>query len=294
MTDHLEEHDPNSGIDVVVPVYRAAEALDRCLATLLRHTTLPPHRLIVVVDGPQPEDVEEILTRRLEDRSDDIRLIRLPARSGFVAAVNRGMSDSSRDVVLLNSDTEVTADWLDKLQSAAYSAPDIATVTPLSNSATICSLPEFLEDNFLPAGISTNTMGAIVEQVTQRERPRLPTGVGVCLYIRRATLDTVGLFDEARFGIGYGEENEFCIRASAAGFEHIADDATFIFHRGQQSFGADAARTARTGCTDAGRREGQAGGEPRRRGRASRCYGPLQGLRSRRRGARARGRQHLY
>ena len=76
------------------------------------------------------------------------------------------MAGSKRDVVLLNSDTEVSAGWLDKLQAAAYSAPKIATVTPLSNSATICSLPEFLEDNLVPEGVSTEMMGEIVERVS--------------------------------------------------------------------------------------------------------------------------------
>jgi glycosyltransferase involved in cell wall biosynthesis/GT2 family glycosyltransferase len=245
MADRLEAHE-QARVDVVVPVYRAAASLDRCLASVFLHTTFPPHRLIVVVDGPQPETVEEVLTRRTEEYGDFVHLIRMDYRTGFVAAVNRGMSASSRDVVLLNSDTEVTAGWLHKLREAAYSAPRIATVTPLSNNATICSLPEFLEDNALPAAISADAMGEIVERVTRRERPRLPTGVGVCLYIRRQALDAVGLFDEKSFGLGYGEENEFCCRATAAGFEHLADDATFVFHEGQKSFGADSARRRRS------------------------------------------------
>jgi glycosyltransferase involved in cell wall biosynthesis/GT2 family glycosyltransferase len=244
MADRLETH-PDVKVDVVVPVYRAAAALDRCLASVILHTPLPPHRLILVIDGPQPEDVEDVLSRRTNGHSNDIHLIRMGFRTGFVAAVNRGMSASSRDVVLLNSDTEVTAGWLEKLREAANSAPRIATVTPLSNNATICSLPEFLEDNALPAGISTETMGEIVERTTRRERPRLPTGVGVCLYIRREALEEVGLFDEQSFGLGYGEENEFCCRATTAGFEHVADDATFIFHEGQKSFGPESSRRRR-------------------------------------------------
>ncbi len=241
----LDPH-PTDGIDVVIPVYGAAAALECCLASVLRHTRCPPNRVIVVVDGPQDDAVEHVLARNQDGTADQILLIRNSVRSGFVAGVNRGMRASGRDVVLLNSDTEVTARWLEKLQTAAYSSPTIATVTPLSNNATICSLPEFLEDNLLPAGVSPDTMGDVVERVSFREYPRLPTGVGVCLYIKRAVLDAVGLFDERRFGLGYGEENEFCVRATAAGFEHIADDATFVYHAGQRSFGAGTAKRVRT------------------------------------------------
>ncbi len=48
----------------------------------------------------------------------------------------------SRDVVLLNSDTEVPTGWLSRLTAQAYAHPRIATVSPFSNNATICSYPD--------------------------------------------------------------------------------------------------------------------------------------------------------
>jgi glycosyltransferase involved in cell wall biosynthesis len=170
-------------------------------------------------------------------------ILRNPSRRGFVGSVNRGMAQSDRDVVLLNSDTEVTSGWLEKLQEAAFSHPAIATVTPFSNHATIASLPRGAEVNALPAGWTVDGFAALVERVSARERPRLPTGIGVCLYVKRKALDLLGPFDETRFGLGYGEESEFCFRALKAGFLNVLDDATFIWHAGQRSFGAS--RTSR-------------------------------------------------
>jgi GT2 family glycosyltransferase len=233
------DRDPGP-VDVVVPVYGAAAELAACLASLLRHTDLSRHRLILVVDGPQEPAVEEALGSLGEEAA---LILRNPERRGFVGSVNRGMAASDRDVTLLNSDTEVTAGWLEKLQEAAYSDPAIATVTPFSNNATIVSLPRFAEVNALPAGWSADRFAALVERVSALERPRLPTGVGVCLYIKRKALDRLGLFDEERFGLGYGEESEFCFRALKAGFLNVLDDATFIYHAGQRSFGAS--RSAR-------------------------------------------------
>ena len=225
-------------IDVIIPVYGAAAELAACLASLLRHTDLACHRLVLVIDGPQEPEVEAVLAIVAERPEEQVLILRNPARRGFVGSVNRGMGVSDRDVVLLNSDTEVTAGWLEKLREAAYSHPAIATVTPFSNNATIASLPRFAEVNALPAGWSADRFAALVERVAARERPRLPTGVGVCLYIKRKALDRLGLFDEARFGLGYGEESEFCFRALKAGFLNVLDDATFIYHAGQRSFGA--------------------------------------------------------
>jgi len=217
-------------VDVVIPVYGAADELRACLESVIRETDLTRHRLILVFDGPQDDEVEKIVANVTA------RVLRNEQRGGFVVAANRGMRESTTDVVLLNSDTIVTPGWLEKLIDAAYSSGDVATVTPLSNHATLCSVPRGFEENLLPSGFDAASFAALVEKVSERSYPRIPTGVGVCLYIRRAALDDVGFFDEKHFGLGYGEENDFCMRALARGWLHIADDATFIFHAGHRSF----------------------------------------------------------
>lgn len=258
---------PPGPVDVVVPIHGAADELGRCLRSLLAHTDLERHRLLLVLDGPQSAAVAAAVAATVAaamgvastgsaaagdasaTRATGIadpttaaagrcQVIALRERGGFVAAVNRGMRESSRDVVLLNSDTRVTAGWLGKLQRAAYSAPEIATVTPFSNSATICSLPRFLAANALPAGWDLDRFARLVEEHALPAYPRLPTGVGVCLYVKRKALAQLGLFDRRSFGLGYGEESEFCMRALKAGYAHVLDDATFIFHEGQRSFGS--------------------------------------------------------
>lgn len=229
---------PRGPVDVVVPVCGAPEAFARCVESLLAHTDLSAHRLVLALDGPQPEATEALVARLTAELGDGLVVSRSASRLGFVASVNRGMGLSSRDVVLLNSDTQATSGWLGKLQAAAYSAPETATVTPFSNSATICSLPRFLESNALPAGWTLADFASRVEARSARAYPRLPTGVGVCLYIKRKALDALGLFDMASFGLGYGEESEWAMRALKAGYAHVLDDATFIFHEGQRSFGA--------------------------------------------------------
>ena len=230
------------GADVIIPIYGAAAELKRCLESVVANTNLTRNGLILVIDGPQNDEVESVV-RSFE--SSTAQILRNVTRRGFVASVNRGMSASSRDVVLLNSDTVVTPQWIEKLIDAAASHGDIGTVTPLSNNATLCSVPRPFEENLIPTGFDTASFAALVERVSTRAYPRLPTGVGVCFYIRRALLDEIGHFDSERFGLGYGEENDFCMRALACGWLHVADDATFIAHAGHRSFGSSRAALQR-------------------------------------------------
>jgi glycosyltransferase involved in cell wall biosynthesis/GT2 family glycosyltransferase len=239
---------PPGPVDVIVPIHGAADALERCLRSLLGHTDLTRHRLLLVLDGPQPAAVGALVAATVAgagaggggdgESGGGVLALDQPERQGFVASVNRGMAESARDVVLLNSDTQVTAGWLEKLQRAAYSASEIATATPFSNRATICSLPRFLESNELPAGWDADRFGRLVEERALPAYPRLPTGVGVCLYLKRKALVQMGPFDRRSFGLGYGEESEFCMRALKAGYAHVLDDATFVFHEGHRSFGS--------------------------------------------------------
>lgn len=229
-----DKGEPLATCSIIVPVYGAAAELADCLRSVVLHTDLRRHRLLLVLDGPQDAAVEAVLTQVPQ-----AQLLRLPLRRGFVATVNHGMRACTDDVLLLNSDTQVSAGWLQQLTAAAYSAPRVGTVTPLSNNGSLCSVPRTLVENLLPAGHDVISFAALVRRVAIGTPVRIPTAVGFCMYIRRQLLQQIGLFDEQRFGLGYGEENDFCMRASAQGWEHVADDATFVLHLGHRSFRAE-------------------------------------------------------
>src|SRR5258705_6355050 len=144
-----------------------------------------------------------------------------------------------KDVILLNSDTIVANDWLDRLVLCAYAEKHIATATPFSNNAAICSYPKFCENNELPAGLDVAALDSIFANVNHGKYVEIPTGVGFCLYSRRDAIDEVGLFDEENFGKGYGEENDFCQKAGKLGWKNVLAANVFVQHLGGVSFGLE-------------------------------------------------------
>ena len=223
-------------VDVVVPAYRGRAQTLACLHSVL--ATVPRGTRVWVIDdaSPEPDLVAalEALARRKR-----IRLVRLPENRGFPAAANAGLrACASRDAVLLNSDTLVPPGWLDRLRAAAYAAPDIGTVTPLSNDATILSYPDRDGGNSIPDLAATVATDVLVQQANADAVSDIPTGVGFCLYLRRDCLDETGLFREDCFAQGYGEENDLCLRARHLGWRSVAALGVFVAHVGGQSFGA--------------------------------------------------------
>jgi|GEM_PF-427217 len=234
-TQSSQETVPQSVVDIVIPVYRSLEQTRRCINSVLNSTVRTPFRLIAINDASPDVEVAEYL--RSLPSSQRVIVVENAANLGFTATVNRGMTWSDKnDVLLLNSDAEVANDWLDKLKAQAYSGPRVGSVTPFSNNATICNYPTLDGMKELPAGESVGSLDAAFASANMGRNIEIPTAVGFCMYIRRDCLNEVGLFDVETFGKGYGEENDFCLRATIRGWKHLLAADTFVCHAGEVSF----------------------------------------------------------
>ena len=219
---------------LIVPVYRGYEETLACLYAL--RCTAPAARLVVVEDA-SPEGA---LRRRLQSlaREGHFELLQNARNLGFLGAVTRGLDfDQEADVVLVNSDVLVHGDWLDRLRAAAGRRPDIGTVTPLSNNGDIASYPHPQRDQQARLEMDLGPLDDHACRVNAGLAVEAPTGVGFCLYVRRACLEETGGF-ETSFSAGYGEENDLCLRASEAGWRHLIAADVLVRHEGARSFGS--------------------------------------------------------
>ncbi|WP_188261086.1 glycosyltransferase [Azospirillum tabaci] len=225
-------------VDVIVPVYRGREETLACLRSVVAAAREDgtPHEIIVIDDaGPEPDLARDLAALAGEGR---ITLLRNDRNLGFPATVNRGLRlHPDRDVVLLNADTLVAGDWLARLRAAAHDSHDVGTVTPLSNDATILSYPSGKDRPSPPSPAGTALLDQRARAVNAGVRVDLPTAVGFCMYIRRDCLEETGPFEERLFGRGYGEENDFCLRARGLGWRHLGAADVFVAHVGGRSFG---------------------------------------------------------
>ncbi|MBX3725756.1 MAG: glycosyltransferase [Xanthomonadales bacterium] len=221
--------------EVVVPIHNAADLLEDCLDALAR--TLPDGATVQLVDDASTEaGVAGLLAAHPLVRRLGVQVLRQDRNLGFVATVNAAVARAPGDVILLNSDTRVTPGWLERLLACADSDPTIASVTPWSNNAEICSLPDWCRNNQVPA--DPDAVALALAGAGRPEYPSLPTAVGFCMFLRRAAWDQVGDFDVATFGRGYGEENDWCLRATAFGWRHALCDDAYVVHVGGASFAA--------------------------------------------------------
>ncbi|EKO3705412.1 glycosyltransferase [Vibrio metschnikovii] len=222
-------------ISIIVPIYNAVDDVEICIERLKKYT--PSYvDIILINDASSDPKINEILDTLNGHKM--FRVFHNEKNLGFTKTVNKGITlANDNDVILLNSDARVTPRWIQGFQRALRTDNNIATVTAMSDRAGAFSAPRIGNDNELPAGILEEDYAVAFRRKSIGYYPTVPTGNGFCMYIRRACINSIGPLDAEAFPRGYGEENDFCMRARDNGWRNIIDDRTYVFHDRSKSFG---------------------------------------------------------
>lgn len=223
-------------IDILLPIYNSYEETKNCIESILQHTDSEKFNLYLLDDKSPDSNIQE-LTSFYANKYSNITAVTNEQNLGFPGNVNNGFQISKNDVVVINSDTLVTKNWLEKLYEAATSDGSIVAVNPMSNYGIISGLPVtnneindlFTYEELVPA-FEKNKQSGVVEA---------PLLIGFCMYMKRSALNEIGLFDAAAFKRGYGEESDWCMRARQKGHKLVVAKDTYVHHIGGVSFGEE-------------------------------------------------------
>ena len=219
---------------IVVPVHNAAAELKECLASLKR-TVSPGVNVLILDDASTDPEVRALIEQSVSGAGPNWSAEFLAPNKGFVHTANHGLRKTAGNVVLLNSDTVTTSGWLEGMARCLAADERIATATPWTNNGEIASIPTFCQA--CPVPELPDAVAEVIAANGPALYPELPTAVGFCMAIRRSAIDDLGVFDAERFGMGYGEENDFSMRASLAGWRNVLCDDVYVAHHGGSSFG---------------------------------------------------------
>ncbi|VAW39916.1 hypothetical protein MNBD_GAMMA01-1650 [hydrothermal vent metagenome] len=211
-----------------MPIYNAFEATQNAIQTLIQHNQYED--VLIINDASTDARIDKLFNKLPASW----RVIHNEQNLGFVKTANIGLKQNSGHSILLNSDTLVTSNWLQRFVQVIQSIENLGTATPWSNNAEICSLPQTLMANPIPSDL--NQLAAEIQHKHQPIYPELPTAVGFCMLISEQAKQLVGYFDESTFGLGYGEENDYSLRVSSLGLRNVLVDNCYVAHIGNQSF----------------------------------------------------------
>ncbi len=172
---------------LLLPVFNHADALAQAMQALLRHDKAFD-QLILLDDGSTDPAVSLLLQHYKQLAG--IRLIRHAKRAGLAACWQKGLqlaASRQQDLVLLSTDVIVSPGWLLQLKLAAYSGPQIASVS--ANQQVRLGLPHWWsvkqqqqQQHSCIRAFAQTAYPAVVKDA-------LPDSA--CLYIRAAALALV-------------------------------------------------------------------------------------------------------
>jgi GT2 family glycosyltransferase len=238
------DKDTLAAVDVVVPVFNNFEGT-RNLLDRLRPESSQFTKIVIVNDASTDQRVVPMIQAFCRDAPNAI-LIENDRNLGFVTTCNRGISSSENDLVILNTDIELPRGAVARLIRTLRSDPRIATVTPFSSNAYGVGVPNLNYANERPFGATTDAVDKAFQSLECLEPIEIPRGVGFCMAISRDAVRRLGGFDP-EFGLGYGEEADFCMRARQLGYRSVVAPDVYVYHAGGQSFGSAWQANARIG-----------------------------------------------
>ena len=224
-------------VTIVVPAYNNWELLEACIQSLQQYVA-PHHRIVIMDDASPEEGFAEHIKNAIADMP-NAEYVRNTENLGFVQTCNTAvdMDTTTNDILLLNSDAALTEGCLEEMLTCLYASERHGVCCPRSNAATIFSIGR---KNSEPA--EAYACWQHTKHLLSRFT-KVPTGMAYCMLIRRDLIKKFTLFDTI-YGKGYNEENDFCMRIGRHGYNVVAANHAFAFHRDDSPSFSSTGRTA--------------------------------------------------
>ncbi len=215
--------------DIIIPVYKAPEWVKLCIYALFQNTKKGDINKVYLINDCDDEYTINCL-HNLAKKYPEIIFLQNEKNMGFIKTVNKGLSLSKADyVLLLNTDCLVSENTIGKLMEHMKRDKNIGLLCPISSNAANLTLDMY-------PGFNYSMMNQLLEEKFKGQIFDACTVVGNCLMISRECIEKVGYLDEA-YGMGYGEETDYQFKAMENGFMAKVAIDTYVFHKSEVSFG---------------------------------------------------------
>lgn len=213
---------------IVIVCYNGIEDTLACLASLAQ--VCEPRPDILIVDNASSDQTPA----RVRSAFPAVRVIETGANLGFAGGNNVGLRYALEQgydyALLLNNDTEVAPDFLERMLQVAESDPAIGVVGP---TITYYERPDLV---WSAGGAINWRQGHSVMEGGKPPEAYLAGGVrdvdfvtGCAMLVTRAAMERAGLLDERFFM--YYEETEWCVRIARAGFRIVYAPEPRVLHK---------------------------------------------------------------
>ncbi len=206
---------------IIVLNYNGLEWLKKCIPSLLT-TDYQNYKILLVDNNSTDESIQYT-----KNNFPGIEILKLDKNLGYAGGNNKGLRYAYRHnaeyIAVINNDTEVDPNWLNKLVQIGENNFAAGAMGPLILSG---------DRKYIQGPMKGFNNPSHLELSDQQNAKAKTTGklVGCTILFKRKALEKVGLFDRAYFC--YQEEYDWCQRARFHGFDLYLVPQSIIYHYG--------------------------------------------------------------
>jgi GT2 family glycosyltransferase len=215
---------------IVMLSWNAPEYTEIAMRSIRANTRPGTYEVIIVDNGSDDDTIARL------KKLTGVRILYNRRNLGFARGCNQGIAAArGSHIVLLKNDVFVTDGWLDRLLEAQRFNPCAGVTAPRSNNV---AGSQRLDSS--PYSNETELAAFALRRARDWHRRNYHTdrAIGFCLCIDRRVIDEIGGIDE-RYGVGNFEDDDFCVRVRAAGYEILVCEDVLVHHFGSMSFKAN-------------------------------------------------------
>ena len=218
---------------IIIPCFNNIAFTEDCLNSIFRNTK--DFELVLINNGSSDSTksyFEQILIKHL-----DTKIITFEKNMGFARAVNEGITAATGEyLIVLNNDTLVGPNWALRLMNT------LLMIRKLKKDSSFCFIGPVSNNasGIQSADVDVKTITDMDKFCNDfaKEKAGPPNFThflsGFCFMFPKSIIPNIVLFD-VNYKIGGFEDNDFFLNATLKGYKCIVDNATFVFHHGQQT-----------------------------------------------------------
>ncbi|MCC0683608.1 glycosyltransferase family 2 protein [Clostridioides sp. ZZV14-6345] len=216
-------------VDIIIPNYNGSKYLKKCIESILKQKYSKFR--IIIIDNNSTDDIYNIIKNYK-----NLIFKKLDKNYGFSKAVNEGIKLSKSDyVVLLNNDTEIKDDWLEKMLAKIKSDEKIFSVCSKMIKYNDKTLIDDAGDEYTLFSWTIKRGDGKKINRFNRDKSVFSSCAGAAIY-RKDILEEIGYFDETFFA--YMEDVDICYRAKINGYKNMYCADAQVYHVGSATSGS--------------------------------------------------------
>lgn len=226
-------HNNPEKVAVVILNWNGKKLMEEFLPSVIAYSPAGLAEVVVADNGSTDSSIE-----MLKEKFPSVRIIRLDKNYGFAEGYNQALKQIDNEyTVLLNSDVEVTPNWLDAPLAALDTDPAIAAAQPKIRA-------QRNKEYFEYAGAAGGYMDIYgypfcrgrMLHIVEKDEGQYDTpadilwATGACLFVRTAIYKEVGGLDSGFFA--HQEEIDMCWRLRSRGYRLVCTPQSVVYHVG--------------------------------------------------------------